>query len=111
VPAEIILSILFEVRPGVRIWRKLSSLSPDEPRGSFQSETETGRQLYIFGWDDNIPGVWRSSSGYDIANAVVRQVFTAEELEFVADLRTGPYEMVIETTKGPRSARFEISDV
>jgi hypothetical protein len=75
-------------------WVPVGSVSEVEPPASFTSETGDGsRVLYVAGWVNNDgPGVWRSASGFDHANDVVREVVTTE-LQLVHDLRECPAEL------------------
>lgn len=69
-----------------------SGVGPGDMLGSFSDET-SGRDLYLFGWRDGQPGLWRSQGGYDESFGELRKT-TTYGTELVSTLMT-PYEMVI----------------
>jgi hypothetical protein len=68
-------------------WRRLGSVSDAEPPGSISSDGPP-RQVYLFGWLDGSPGVWRSVAGIDVETPAIREVSTLG-LERLADLSDG----------------------
>jgi hypothetical protein len=99
--------VLFEVRSSAG-WTRVGSVSDVEPPGSFSSLEPTGRQVYMFGWYDERPGVWRSHGGVDSENPAVRAI-TTTGFDQLADLAAGPHEMDVWLAAGRRRVRFTLS--
>jgi hypothetical protein len=89
-------------------WVQVGAHGKDDAPGSFSSEEERGRQVYVFGWLNGEPGVWRSKAGADIESSVVRAVFS-ERMEKLSDL-SEPYEMIRATEHGPICLRMRLVD-
>ena len=68
------------------------ALGPDDMLGSF-SDLTSGRDVYMFGFRDGIPGLWRSMGGTDEEFGELRKTSTLG-LEPISTLMT-PHEMVI----------------
>lgn len=72
-------------------WKVIGEISEPEPCGSMSSHEPEGRQVYMFGWRDDKPGVWRSVRGFDVENPAFREV-NAIDLEQLSDLAE-PFEL------------------
>jgi hypothetical protein len=57
--SEVVLEVL-----GVDGWVMVGGVGEAEPPGSISSESGFDRQVYVFGWIDGAPGVWRSEFGF-----------------------------------------------
>lgn len=77
-------------------WRELESVGADL-MGSISDLTH-GRDVLLFGWHDGVPGVWRSTGGYDRELAGLRGV-NSLGLELLSDL-SEPYEMTVSPQGG-----------
>src|SRR5213075_1270995 len=92
--------VVFELKKDGR-WVRLASLTPSEPPASVSSHDEGGRQMYLAGWLDGEPGVWRSVGGTDEETDIVSKMTESgpvhgrwvgsHGLEQVADLKQGPH--------------------
>lgn len=100
-PVEVVLEA-FTGTP--RQWRRVGGVSEPEPLGSISWSEAAGRQVYLFGFRDGRPGVWRSADGVDVANTAVREVITTG-LVPVSDLAE-PHEL---PSDGGRQVRFRLS--
>lgn len=79
------------------------------PPGSFSSEEERGRQVYVFGMLDGEAGVWRCEHGVDLELLKFRAITTSglEELSRLEE--PWGHTMEIQTQSGTRiTARFTI---
>lgn len=77
------------------------------PPGSFSSQEERGRQVYVFGMVDGEVGVWRCEGGVDLEDPKFRAITTSglEELSRLEE----PHEMHLQTQSGTSiTARFTI---
>jgi hypothetical protein len=91
-------------------WRRMGALAEMEACGSVTSHDPDGRQVFLFGWLDGSPGVWRSVGGIDMANDAFREVHTLG-LERLADLTTGPFERPLVTQAGTVRARWRLTAI
>jgi hypothetical protein len=76
-------------------WKRVDPpLGEDDPTGSMSSEPPEGdRDVFMFGFYEGAPGVWRSKLGLDIETAHIRALASVE-LEQLSDLAE-PYEVNI----------------
>ncbi len=88
-------------------WIDAGSVAEVEPPGSISSVPARGqREVYLFGWYGlGPPGVWRSEAGYDVANDAARAVVSVQ-LERLADLEAGPFEMPVWVKGREAQVRF-----
>lgn len=93
---------------GASGWVRAGSVGDAEPPGSLSSAEPNGRQVYIFGWWEGAPGVWRSHGGLDAGNDALRAI-TTSGFDRLADLTAGPHEMTVWLPTGPKSVRFTLS--
>lgn len=91
-------------------WKRIAALAEMEPCGSVTSHDPDGRQVFLFGWLDSMPGVWRSVGGLDVSNDAVREVRPALGLERLADLTTGPFERSLVAGAGTVRARWRLDE-
>jgi hypothetical protein len=98
-------SVRLLVRTPAGTWQEVSSVNAVEPTGSISSDPTTGRrQVFVFGWLDGAPGVWRSRAGFDVANPAVRVIHTAG-LDLLTDFsRSDFYEL--DVWRAGRSGRI-----
>lgn len=98
--------VRFEVKSPTT-WVYAGSVSEVEPAGSLSSYEPAGRQVYLFGWLDGRPGVWRAHGGIDAENQTVREIVTSQ-FDQLSDLAR-PLEMTIwHRTAGPILGRFTL---
>lgn len=91
-------------------WSQLAQLGPDAPPGSVSSESPAGREIYLFGFVEGTPGVWRSVFGTDVAEGSHRTIYSIE-LELLADLRSGPHELPVhQANVGDITLRFSLTN-
>lgn len=78
-------------------WREVGPrIEPGMPGGSMSTQPPTGsRQLFHFGWDDDVPGVWASKGGADFNLGPMRLTLPFAGMDRVADLRDEPCELTI----------------
>jgi len=87
------MKILCEFTKDGESWESVGPpIGPDDMLGSFSDET-SGRDLYLFGFRDGTPGLWRSQGGYDETFGELRKTSTYGT-ELVSMLMQ-PHEMVI----------------
>lgn len=92
------------------MWRVLGTIGDGDREGSMSSITPAGRQIYVFGWRDGLPGVWRSESGIDVETGDIR-VVSSFGWEEISDLEE-PLELDVETARaGTVRARFQLIEV
>jgi hypothetical protein len=91
-PGQAFRAVMMDVR-GPLDWVRVGSVSEIEPCGSLSSDDPAGRQVYVFGFRDDTPGVWRAVGGVDVYNSAVRQIATTG-LECLSDLAE-PYELEV----------------
>jgi hypothetical protein len=85
------VKFILEVKYGDS-WRLIGSQTETDPPGSISSTSPSGeREVYMFGWWDGAPGVWRSSGGADVETSEIRFLMVEGELEQLSDL-TEPWE-------------------
>lgn len=78
------------------------------PPGSMSTAGPTGRDVFMFGWyEGDGPAVWRSVGGVDIETSAVRAIMTSQ-IEKVADLEEGPYELTRHGETGPMQVRLSV---
>ena len=104
------MKILFEFSKDGESWEAVGpGVGPDDMLGSF-SDVTSGRDVYLFGWRDGLPGLWRSIGGVDEEFGELRKT-TTTGLEPVSTLMT-PYEMVIvHPTQGMLKVRLSQAEV
>lgn len=87
--------VVFEIKHD-DTWLKLASMASTEPPGSLTSVEPDGRQVFLTGWLDGIPGLWRSQHGVDfeVAGGLGR-IITSEGFDLVKDVREGPVEFIV----------------
>jgi hypothetical protein len=83
-------------------WREIGQL--EEGSGSLSSQEADGRQVYVFGFQDGKPGVWKSESGVDIEVGADRLLVTSGLIP-LSDLQE-PY--VLELLRFDRVLRVRI---
>jgi hypothetical protein len=86
------MKILCEFTEDGQIWESTGSVGADDMLGSF-SDLTSGRDVYLFGWRDGVPGLWRAMGGADEQVGEFLKIETLG-LEPVSDL-IDPHEMVI----------------
>lgn len=89
-------------------WVDAGAVAEAEPPGSLSS-TPPGqaRQVFVFGWWEGGPGVWRSQAGVDVASPAIREVHTSG-LERLADLESGPFQMEVWVKRRAAQVRFAV---
>jgi hypothetical protein len=88
-------------------WTPTGEVGPDDMLGSF-SDLFSGRDVYLFGWREGIPGLWRAVGGVDQEVGELRKIETTG-LEPVSDL-IEPHEMsIVHPTAG--AIRIRLSRV
>lgn len=92
--------VLIEVRTRSGHFARVATLSESDHPGSISSDEASGRQVYLFGFVDGRPGVWRSELGIDRATPTTR-VIESTNFVFLADLERGPYELTRHKTGHP----------
>lgn len=75
-------------------WVPVGTVTRDTPLGSM-SDTGARREVFVFGFIDGVPGVWRSTGGIDVERGTERAIF-GTGLERLADLTEGPYEREVD---------------
>ncbi len=86
-------AVMLEVAGPDGGWTRIGTVGPGDPAGTFTSEGPDGRDLYVFGWRDGAPGLWRSTAGADVATGAARAYVTAG-LALVSDLAV-PCEVTV----------------
>lgn len=95
---------------GNAAWVSIGSVCENEPPGSITSKPPYApREVFVFGWYEGGPGVWRSIGGVDVETAAVREI-TSVGFELLADLRAGAYEREMWTRRLPLKVRFRLSE-
>lgn len=92
-------------------WHRVDpALTPQDPTGSMSSEPPEGdRDLFMFGFYEGAPGVWRSKAGVDIETSDVRAMVSTG-LERLSDL-SEPFEVNIwRPSVGMLRIRFVLED-
>jgi hypothetical protein len=103
-------SVRLMVRTPAGAWQEVSSVSANEPTGSISSDDPTTgrRQVFVFGWLDGAPGVWRSRAGFDVANDAIREIHTTG-LDLLTDFaRSDFYELDLWRHVGPVRVGFMV---
>jgi hypothetical protein len=101
------LSVVMEMENG-RGWGAIGPpLRPSDPPASISSDAPLGREVYVFGFHEGTPGVWRSVAGLD-AEVGATRVITSTALELLADLRVGPHELPVHRPSGEVTVRFSL---
>ena len=87
------MKILFEFSKDGETWESVGpGVGPDDMLGSF-SDLTSGRDVYMFGFREGLPGLWRSMGGTDEEFGELRKTSTLG-LEPISTLMQ-PHEMVI----------------
>jgi hypothetical protein len=86
------MKILCEFSRDGKEWMKTGEVGPDDILGSF-SDVTSGRDVYLFGFRDGVPGLWRAVGGSAEEFGELRKVSTYD-LELVSPLFQ-PHEMVV----------------
>ena len=86
------MKILCEFTKDSKEWTPTGEVGPDDMMGSF-SDLTSGRDVYLFGFRDGLPGVWRAMGGGAEEFGELRKIETLG-LEPVSDL-IQPHEMVV----------------
>jgi hypothetical protein len=86
------VKILCEGSADGKEWVETGLVGPDDMLGSFTDLT-SGRDVYVFGWHDGMPGLWRAVGGTDEEFGELRKISTFD-LELVTPL-INPHEMII----------------
>lgn len=98
-------AVRMEVQRADGEWATIGEAS--DPPGSFSSNEESGRQVYIFGLMGGAPGVWRSTAGFDLEDPKLREIHTAG-LECLSEL-PGPFELtIVRKSGGLVNIRFRV---
>lgn len=104
-----IVAVVFESRTpdGWAVVGRLAN-RPSTPLGSISSEPPNApRQVFLFGWQHGIPGVWRSLGGIDTADSNKRRVETVGT-ELLGDLRRCSYLSEVHSRSGPVPVRWRL---
>jgi hypothetical protein len=88
-------------------WEQVGIVDEAQPPGSISSRSGAAREVYVFGWLDGAPGVWRSTGGVDVANDLMRAI-ASEGFDRLSDL-TEPYELAVITRTGRADVRFRLT--
>ena len=102
-------TVVIEVEQWAGEWRKVDPPVAEQDRmGSFSSIEESGREVYLFGFRDGSPGVWRSLAGVDAETERLRAVVPLAGLEQLSDLAE-PFEIDVQLPRtGKRRVRFRL---
>jgi hypothetical protein len=101
-------SVRLLVRTPAGAWQEVSSVSANAPTGSISSDEPPRRQVFVFGWIDGTPGVWRSRIGFDVADAAVRVIHTTG-LDLLTDFaRSDFYELDVWRAGRPGRIGFRL---
>jgi hypothetical protein len=88
-------------------WEPVGVVAEGEAPGSISSRSGAAREVYVFGWLDGSPGVWRSTGGVDVANDFMRAI-ASEGFARLSEL-TEPYELTVITRSGRSDVRFRLT--
>jgi hypothetical protein len=86
------MKVLCEFTRDGEEWDTVGQLGPGDTLGSF-SDLTSGRDIYLFGFRDGNPGLWRAVGGSVEEFGELRKIETYD-LELVTPLMN-PHEMVI----------------
>lgn len=101
-------AVVVQVRRGGE-WADAGAV-PESQAGSLSSDDPAGRQLFIFGWLDGVPGVWRSESGADLERGSIRLVLS-DGVTRLADLSGGGWhELAIRRGADSIQVRFAVRE-
>ena len=102
--------IVLEVRHHhTKAWSAGGHMTRDCYIGSLSSHPATGREVYLFGWINGQPGVWRSEGGADVAIDVRRVVLT-DGLIPLSDLKEPFHLKIFRPDSTPTYLRISLSD-
>jgi hypothetical protein len=73
-------------------WRRIGEIATTDPLGSMTIMLNGERNIVLFGWKDDQPGVWLSSVGVDYEVDRGRMVHSLGH-DPLADLTEGPLEL------------------
>lgn len=100
-----------QIPDGENGWKTVAQITRDMPSPSISDNHENGRDVYLFGVEqDKDQGfVSRSIRGIDMADSAIRAINALDGFETVATLNPGEsHEMTVKTdvSPAPRSIRF-----
>lgn len=103
--------VVFEIKHDGN-WLKLASMASTEPPGSLTSEEPDGRQVFLTGWLDGIPGLWRSQGGADWEVLMgLGRIVSSDGFDLVKDVSDGPAEFIIHNASvGIREFRLRLEE-
>jgi hypothetical protein len=88
-------------------WREGAAIRPGDALGSISRIEATGRQVYLFGFQDGVAGVWRSTGGIDRGDGTPVREVRSIGLDLVSDLAQ-PLELA--ASHGRPAIRFRLVD-
>ena len=102
------MKILCEVTKDGKTWAEAGRIGPNDMLGSF-SDLTSGRDVYMFGFRQGVPGLWRSIGGTDEEFGDLRKTstFGLEDVSTLID----PHEMtIVHPTQGMINIRLSRVD-